>query len=409
MVRMRPRYLSAAIQEFCFADHKLALVSGPRQCGKTTLGKMLLHRRHDGDYWNWDDVEFRREWVKEPKSLIPNSKGGRTPLLVLDEIHKDRRWKRTLKGVYDTLERPCDILVTGSARLNVYSKGSDSLLGRYFHFRMHPFSLREMHSPESLPPDELIESIFARSLRKSKANQKNLAALMRFGPFPEPLFSQDERKARLWRRTRTEIIVREDLRDISRIPELGRIEMMVSLLPARIGALFSLSSLREDMEVSFDTINRWLMYMRELYYLYEVKPFSHKIHRALKREGKIYFWDWSEVPNNAARFENLIAGHLLKACHYWTDTGQGKFELFMLRNKEKQEIDFLIVRDGQPWLPVEAKYRETVPSPNWPRFLEVLPCRRAIQVVSVPSWKLHRFAGSELLVAGADELLNYLV
>jgi hypothetical protein len=406
---MKPRYLSAAIEELCFSDHRVAMLSGPRQCGKTTLGKMLLKHRGAGEYRNWDDVEFRRQWAKQPRTVVPAARRGVTPLLVLDEIHKDRRWKRTLKGVYDTLERPCDILVTGSARLNVYNKGSDSLLGRYFHFRMHPFSLREMHSIESTPPDQVIESIFSRSLRRRKAGGSDLRALMRFGPFPKPLFEQDERKALLWRRTRNEIVVREDLRDISRIPELARIEMMIALLPERVGGPLSLTSLREDMEVSFDTIARWLAYLRELYYLYEIKPFSRKIHRSLKREGKVYFWDWSEVPNEAARFENLVAGHLLKACHFWTDTGLGTFELFLLKNKDKQEIDFLIVRDGEPWLPVEVKYRETVPSPNWPKFMADLPCKKGIQIVSVPAWKVHRLGDSEVLVAGAAEVLDYLV
>ena len=331
------------------------------------------------------------------------------PLLVFDEIHKDPRWKSTLKGIYDTLTRSCDILVTGSARLNVYRKGSDSLLGRYFHFRLHPFSLREMHSADSIHPDELIDSIFSRSLRSLKGSRADLAALMRLGPFPEPLLRQNERTARLWRKTRGEAIIREDLRDISRIPELARIELMVSLLPELVGSPFSVNSLREDMEVSFDTVSRWLAYLKALYYLYEIKPFSTKIRRSLRKEGKMYFWDWGEVPTEGARFENLVASHLLKACHFWTDTGEGDFKLFYLRNKEKQEIDFLIVRDGQPWLPVEAKYGDSALSPNWGKFLGMLPCKCGIQVVSKPAWQLHSFDDRQVLVAGAAELLNYFV
>ena len=140
---MKNRYLENIIDEFCFGNQKMAFVSGPRQCGKTTFAKMLLDSRKSEAYFNWDNINFRRTWVKNPSEIIPEKK-GKTPLVVLDEIHKDRRWKRNLKGVYDTLAEPCDILVTGSARLNVYKKGSDSLLGRYFHFRLHPFSLREL-------------------------------------------------------------------------------------------------------------------------------------------------------------------------------------------------------------------------------------------------------------------------
>ncbi len=384
------------------------MICGPRQCGKTTLARMLLRER-GGAYWNWDDSDFRRLWPAGPKAILPPPQKDRVPLLVLDEIHKDRRWKGRLKGIYDTLEKPCDILVTGSARLDVYAKGSDSMFGRYFRFRLHPFSLREIHSAKSLAPDKIIPSIFSRSIRPSKLRQDDLQALMRFGPFPEPLFAQDDRFVRAWRETRSQTVVRSDLRDLSHIPELARVEMMIALLPERIGGLFSLTSLREDLEASHDAVKRWLTYLKMLYYLYEVKPFSKRINRSLRKEGKLYFWDWSEVPNPGARFENLVAGHLLKACHFWTDTGEGTFELFLLRTKDGHEIDFLITRDGLPWLPVEAKYTDTALSPNWAKFLPMLPCKQGIQIVAQPTWKRFQVGDAEVLVAGADEVLNYLV
>lgn len=204
-------------------------------------------------------------------------------------------------------------------------------------------------------------------------------------------------------------MIREDLRDISRIPELARIELMVSLLPDRVGSLFSLNSVREDMEVSHETIKRWITYLKELYYLYEVKPYHRAIPRALKKEGKIYFWDFREVEDESARFENLVANHLLKACDSWTDAGYGEFDLFYLRNKEKQEIDFLVLRDKTPWLPVEVKLTKTELSPNWTKLMPFLPCHRGIQIVAPPHWRIHRVGNKEVLVAGAAELLDYLV
>jgi predicted AAA+ superfamily ATPase len=152
-----------------------------------------------------------------------------------------------------------------------------------------------------------------------------------------------------------------------------------------------------------------MQYLKELYYLFELKPYSKKIPRSLKREGKVYLWDYGSVPEKSARFENLVACHLLKACHQWTDTGEGVFELFYLKNKEKQEIDFLIVRDGVPWLPVEVKLGDTDPSRNWKKFAALLPCQRALQLVNRPHWKLHKFGETELLVAAAAEALEYFV
>ena len=151
MVSMKTRYLQAPIKHLCFSGHKMAFVSGPRQCGKTTMAKLMLAQRPSGSYRNWDDVVFRRQWTKDPSTLIPASAGA-VPLVVLDEIHKAKSWKRTLKGVYDTLREPADLMVTGSARLSVYKKGSDSLTGRYFHFRLHPFTLGEMETPGTPSP-----------------------------------------------------------------------------------------------------------------------------------------------------------------------------------------------------------------------------------------------------------------
>lgn len=407
MVMMKKRYLAAVVEEMAFAHHKIAMMSGPRQCGKTTLAKMLLRRRGAGKYYNWDEFEFRHAWAKQPAMVIPPPGNETTPLIVLDEIHKDRLWKRNLKGLFDTLEVPCDFLVTGSARLNVYRRGSDSLLGRHLHFRLHPFSIREMDREDVLPPDTMFEALANRAMKPAKSAEEDLASLMAYGPFPEPLFAQDIKAANLWRRQREQIVIREDLRDISRLHDLGRVELMTTLLPERIGSPFSSASLREDLETSFDSIRRWMTYLKELYYLFEIKPYSRKIPRSLRREGKIYLWDFGGIRDQAAKFENLVACHLLKVCHFWTDIGEGQFDLCFLRNKEKQEIDFLIVRDGQPWLPIEVTYSDTEPSPNWRKFAGLLPCKFGLQITHRPGWQTHAFGDARVLVAGAAEALSY--
>lgn len=408
IVRMKTRYLQKVIEELAFADGKMAFVSGPRQSGKTTLGEMLAENRKTSKYYNWDDLDFRKIWSKSPKSVVPQPNG--TPLVILDEIHKDRTWKRTLKGIYDTIhfeKKQCDFFVTGSARLNVYRRGSDSMLGRYYHFRLAPFSLREINLPTPLTPNDAIEQLFQRSLPRKKENQDNLEALLKFGPFPEPLFRQNLNKWKLWRQSRHEMVIREDLRDIGRSSDIGKIEMLAAILPDKVASPLSVNSLRLDIEVGHQTLQRWLGWLKELYFLFEIKPWYKKIARSLKKEGKIYLWDFSEVSDFGAKFENMVAMHLLKTCNYWNDTGQGDFELFYLRNREKQEIDFLIVRDKQPWLPIEVKRGDDKPSPNWQKFLPMLQCKQALQITEQPGWRLYTENNVELLVAGAAEALMY--
>lgn len=406
---MRSRYYEEALKEIPFSSHKMAFLSGPRQCGKTTLGKILLKERKKGGYYNWDDITFRRLWAKDPKQIVP--KPARSiPLIILDEIHKAKAWKRSLKGVYDTLRSPLDILVTGSAKLNVYKKGGDSLLGRYHHFRLHPFSVAELENGKTPTPQNTYQTLFTdfRSIQKEKAGI--FETLLEYGGFPDPFLSHDPKRARLWRQERMERVIREDLRDLSRIPELSQIEMLASLLPERVGSLLSLNTLREDLEVSYDTVKRWLQALDYLYYCFRIRPYSRSVKRSLKKEAKLYLWDYSEIENRGTRFENLVASHLLKACHFWTDTGEGKFELYYLRNKQKEEIDFLIAKDQKPWLPVEVKSQSTTLSPAWKTFLPQLTCERGLQVVNREKiWKNFSLGDKEVLVASASQALACFV
>ncbi len=405
MVRMRSRYLQRAIEETALLRNKMAFLSGPRQCGKTTLARGLISPTDEGRYYNWDEIEFRRLWIKSPSRLIPEEKGNH-PLLVFDEIHKAKNWKTTLKGLYDRFGSEFRFIVTGSARLNTYRKGGDSLLGRYYHFRLHPFSVGEALERPPLGPDDALRSLLSLPAAPSGA-QEAFQQLMRFGGFPEPFLAQSEKVARLWRKGRLEKIVREDLRDLSRLPELSKVEMLAALLPEKAGGMLSPQSLREDLEVAHDTVRRWLNYLQELYYHFELKPYSRSIPRALKKEGKLYLWDWSEVLAEGNRFENLVASHLLKACHFWSDTGEGSFELGFLRNKEKEEVDFLITRDRKPWLLVEAKLSDA----GWHRPFDsfrkhlgtTLPC---ITIIAAPGIRkvLREGSGPTVAVSAASAL-----
>lgn len=404
------RYLEALINEICFSADKMAFVSGPRQCGKTTMAKILLKQRGIGEYYNWDETKFRRQWTKDPYLILPNLAGKIKPLIILDELHKAKLWKRSLKGLYDTQDSKCDILVTGSARLNIYRKGSDSLMGRYYHFRLHPFSVAELlKSDISVAPDDLISILFSKP-HSSIQVERALEKLYQYGPFPEPLFTATSKSLHLWQRNRIEKIIREDLRDLSRLPELSQVEMLVSLLPERAAQPLSIKALSGDLEVAYTTIKRWLNYLNELYYLFGLKPYAKSLARAIKKESKLYLWDWSEIENKGARFENLIASHLLKYCDYLTDTGVGDFELRYLKNKEKQEIDFLILRNKKVFLPIEAKYADEQPSLSWSKFMTQLNCSYGIQVVMKPNvYCIHEYQNYKILIISASNFLQHLI
>ncbi|MFH1729668.1 MAG: ATP-binding protein [Pseudomonadota bacterium] len=410
----KQRYLKDFINKLALERYKMAFISGPRQCGKTVLSKMILNENKLGSYNNWDDIDFRRIWTKNPKLIYDNidSKNINKSIVVLDEIHKERTWKNRLKGLFDT-KSPCKIIVTGSARLNVYKKGGDSLMGRYLNFRLHPFTVGELHKTVKLKPNEIIKQIFKEKIptqNQSKKYFKTIIDLMNLGGFPEPFLEGSEEIARIWRSGRHEKIVREDLRDLSRISELSKVEMLMTLLPAKVSNPMSIQSLREDLEVAHETCSRWLNYLKELYFIFELKPYYKSISRSLKKEEKIYLWDWSELKEKGALYENMLASHLLKSVHFWNDTGKGSFDLHYLRDKEKREIDFLITNDKLPWLAIEAKLKKHELDNNNLAFIKKVNCKHYIQLVLEEDvWDYKKIDDIEILFASADSILPFLV
>ena len=348
-----PRYLEAAVARALSA--KMVFVGGPRQVGKTTFALGLLgtdaDERHPA-YLNWDHPAIRARLLAA--ELPPDQ-----PLLLFDEIHKYARWRGLLKGIFDTERSRRRILVTGSARLDYYRRGGDSLVGRYRYFRLHPFSLREMTASPA---------------------GSDLDALLTFGGFPEPLFGQDRGSHRIWVRDRLSRVVRDDLRDLEHIREISLVEHLVSMLPERVGSLLSIKSLSEDLQVDHKTAERWLQALEHMYVCFAIAPYGPPKVRAVRKARKLYLWDWSTIESPGARFENLVASQLLKYCHYVEDTEGHAMELRFLRDTDKREIDFVILRNRKPVFAVECKSGERAVSPAIRYFAERTPIPRFYQV-----------------------------
>jgi predicted AAA+ superfamily ATPase len=264
------------------------------------------------------------------------------------------------------------MVVTGSSRLDVFRRGGDSLMGRYFLYRMHPFSLAETLWTE--PPDGIL-----RSPRKPSAG--DFSALWEHGGFPEPFLKRDAAFTRRWRQLRRQQLFREDLRDFTRIQELGQLEILADLLAERTGSLLSLSNLAKDVGVAVDTVRRWVGVLESLHHGFRVRPWTSGVARSLRKEPKWYQRDWSSAADPGARAETFAACHLLKAVEGWTDLGLGEFELRFIRDKEKREVDFLVVRDRKPWFLVEVKKTETRLDPFLGRFQTALKAPHAFQAV----------------------------
>ena len=352
MEKIYRRYLKNPVKNDL--KNKMVFVGGPRQVGKTTFALTYLpvpSEKHPA-YLNWDNILIRSPLLRG--EMPPDEK-----IIILDEIHKFARWRNLVKGFFDTKKSEISFIITGSARLDYYGKGGDSLQGRYHYYRLHPFSLQELNTDPS---------------------ESDVQELLKFGGFPEPLLRAEEKFWRRWQQERIQRVIYEDIRDLENIKEISLLELLAEELPNRVGAPLSVKNLKELLQVAHETVERWLKIFERMYYCFRISPYGPPKIRAVKKEQKLYLWDWSLIPDIGAKFENFVASQLLKYCHLIEDTEGFQMDLRFIRDTDKREIDFVVLKDGRPIFAVECKSGEKNINPSMFYFKERTPIPKFYQV-----------------------------
>jgi uncharacterized protein len=377
MGRMK-RYLLEYIKEDL--NNKMVFVGGPRQVGKTTLANSLLDPKTGNGYLSWDSSKDRKKILAEE---LPIENG----VVVFDELHKYARWRNLIKGLYDKNKAKNKFLITGSARLDYYRRGGDSLQGRYHYYRLHPISL-----------GELIQT----------GAKIDLDALFKYGGFPEPFLKANMRFWRRWQNERISKVVHEDLRDLEKVNEISQIGILAETLESKVGSPLSIQSLATDLEVAHKTAKRWVTILSNLYFCFMIPPFGSPKIRAVKKEQKLYLWDWSLCLNEGARFENLVACQLLKYCHFIEDTEGFKMELRYIRDSDKREVDFVVLKDKKPEFAVECKFSDKKLSPHLSYFKERTSIKKFYQVFYKADDKNYSYTKNDIKVLSFEELVKEL-
>lgn len=395
----RKRIYEAVLEEHLRDNRQMAFLSGPRQCGKTTLAKSLADC-----YFTWDDLATRRLVAGDAAGLADAVGLGiateKKPIITLDEIHKFVRWKSFLKGFFDLYEDRMRLIVTGSARLDIYKRGSDSLMGRYFLYHMHPLGVAELVRPE-------LEATEIHAPRPILSDDWD--ALWTHGGFPEPFVRRDVRFTHRWRKLRREQLFREDLRDLTKIADVAGIRILSELLLARAGNQIVAASLSREIGIAEKTIKTWIATLEYFHEGFTVRPWFKNIENSIRKTPKWYQRDWCEVADEGARFENLVACHLLKAVDMWNDLGLGDYALYYVRNKAKAEVDFLVTKNGTPWFLVEAKTSDTVISHALTAMQKATGAAHAFQVVrDLPYSGADAFSYREPIAVSAQSFLSQL-
>ena len=408
---MNQRTIYKQIWDHLLPDKPLIMLAGPRQSGKTTFARDIVAKDFkDVVYFNWDIVADKGRLITDPVffSKIPKSSVLSKPLVILDEIHKYRDWKNYLKGIYDQFRQEYKFLITGSGRLEYSRKAGDSLAGRYLKFHIFPFTLSELSSANRELTDFLnnpLKDFENIDFRKTAENFRNLLEL---SGFPEPFIKGKKSFWSAWSNTYGQQIVRDDLTTFSDIRNLDLVETLFALIPSRVGSPFSINNLAGDLQVAFDTVKNWLLLFDSFYLTFRIAPWTIKISRSILKEKKIYLFNYPVIESEAARFENLAALELFRAVEMWKDYGWGNFALNYLRDKDKQEVDFLITKNNKPLLMIETKLSDDKPSASLINFQYILNIP-AVQLVKKEGvQKIYKNKNNNILVATAHRWLSGL-
>ena len=340
-MKLENRYLAKPVEEDL--SEKMVFIGGPRQVGKTTLARDCIAVNFKSGYYSWDKIDQR-------KKALRGEWNPDVELILLDEFHKYRQWKSWIKGEYDVYKNKYRFLLTGSARLNIYRKGGDSLQGRYHYYTLHPFTYSEVNgfAPQVQPGRELT----------FKNEGKSLDALLTFGGFPEPFIKQEARFLRRWNNEQVERLFQEDIRELTNIKDIGSLTLLANFLPGKVASILSINSLARDLQVNFRTVAAWLDVFESFYYCFRIAPYQSNLIASVRKEKKLYLWNWSVLEEEGPKLENLVALHLLKTCDYLYDYEGWKVSLFYLRDSTGREVDFLLTLNQEPWVAVEVKTKD---------------------------------------------------
>ena len=342
---------------------QMRFIAGPRQSGKTTLAKMKLKQEGTQDlYYLWDLRSVRERYKAQELFFtqdVPPMKGKKA-WVCFDEILKIKGWKNLLKGIFDETQDHYQFVVTGSTKLNILKKAGDSLSGRYFTFHLFPLMLKEAVGQANIEISECkdaLDFILDRMNSQGKA-QSAMNDLLEYSGFPEPFVAHGAAFHKKWSREYLDRVITEDIGLLTHIVDREKIHDLYRLLPELVGSSLSENSVANHLESNPVTIKNYLKKLEDFYLTFKVVPYSKNIKRAILKSAKWYLYDWTSVKDPYKRFENFVAAQLYARLSAWQDLTGTEFILSYIRDKNKRETDFVIIKDRKPWVMVEVKYSD---------------------------------------------------
>ncbi len=401
-----------------FLHGRMSFICGPRQIGKTTLVQRHLERLDQiENYHNWDSIALRQQFASNPFFFIENialplASGQKIPIekrpwVVFDEIHKYPQWKNILKGYFDEFKNKINFVITGSARLDYFRKSGDSLVGRYFLFKLHPLHPHDLAGTRLNRETAWHPKLPMSSYDKpDKSFQDAVAQLYDLTGFPEPLSVGTRDFYERWKNNHISLITGEDIRDLTKITNIEKLQTLLFLLPERVGSPLSLNSLKSILGCAHASVQNWLEALKTVYLVFDIAPYAARLARSVRKEHKYYLWDWGLIEDQGKRFENFVAVQLQRAVSAWTEWGKGNYQLMYVRTKDGREVDFVITEKNKPYILIECKKSDKSLAANLRYFKERIQVPLAFQVIETSGYLKQVDRGT--FIIGLDRFLSTL-
>lgn len=396
------RQLGASLRRF---SDKLAIVSGPRQAGKTSL---VEHEFKPDLTLNMDVAQDRLRFKKFPEAVIawyettigpfPRSASSGTqikPLVFIDEIHKVKGWRTLIKGTFDKTAHAVRYIASGSSafELRRQDKG-DSLAGRAIWTHLYPISFREYVESQA-PTLPLVapwtsEGLLTDHVRKMVPHQRKLRTLWttyaQFGSFPEPLLRADPIFSKQWLADYLTAALDRDLKDLHVGRDVERVYQLFQLLLEGLGSTYSLRSLGETLAVSPNTVKGDILALQQILWGIDLPSILLSKAKQIRKEKKFYPMDFSLTGYQSplatgAQFESTVACLLMRALSQELFGPIAPLHLGFYRDYAGREVDFVVRDKKNIRLALECKLKARQGAGNLPYFVAEHSPKEAVLVV----------------------------
>lgn len=346
-------------------DSPVVLIHGPRQCGKTTLAKMVAEPKGYA-YVTFDTAADRNAATSDPVGFVADLPDR----VILDEVQHVPQLFSAIKLAVDRDRRPGRFILTGSANVLLIPTLSDSLAGRMDIIRLHPLAQVELERTQPKFLDRLLSDGF-RPFRQAKRLGADLNARILAGGYPPAIVRRAGARRTAWYQGYVESIVERDIGPMSRIASLDTLPLLLKAAAAQNASLFNATALGAPFQISRPTSQDYVSLLRRVFLLDLLPPWhSNRLSRLVKTP-KVHLGDTGlaaallDIGADDLASDRSLVGPLLETFVFQELNRQASgredhLRFHHFRDRDGVEVDLVIERGVQAVAGVEVKASATV-------------------------------------------------